>query len=53
MSRYARSFAWIVAAFLWPLTFAASATTHEGVIRRYLIVHGDSISGSLDQDTSE
>jgi hypothetical protein len=53
MSRYARSFAWIIAVILWPLTFAVAATTHEGGIRRYLIVQGDSINGSWDQDTSE
>jgi uncharacterized protein YPO0396 len=59
MSRYASSAAWVVAALLWPLTYVAAATTHdgsvkatEGVIRRYMIVHGDSITGSWENDSS-
>lgn len=57
MSRHANSAAWVlVAAFIWPLTNVAAATTHagsaeaaDGVIHRYLIVNGDSMSGSWDQ----
>jgi uncharacterized protein YlxW (UPF0749 family) len=57
MSRHANSAAWVVvAAFILPLTYVAAATRHagsaeaaDGVIRRYLIVHGDSMSGSWDQ----
>ena len=52
MSRYARSIAWVVAALIWPLTFVAAATTHDGAIRRYLIMHGDSMSGSWDESDS-
>jgi hypothetical protein len=59
MSRYARSSVWIIAAILWPLTYAAAATMHAGSatgtehgIRRYIIVHGDSISGSWDDGDS-
>lgn len=50
MSRHA--IAWVVAALIWPLTFVAAATTHEGVIRRYMVVHGDSMSGSWDDSDS-
>jgi hypothetical protein len=57
MSRYASSAAWVVAALIWPLTYVATAATQtgsakatEGVIRRYMIVHGDSMSGSWEQD---
>lgn len=57
MSRYANSAVWvIVAALIWPLTSVAAATRHagsadaaDGVIRRYLIVHGDTMSGSWDE----
>ena len=57
MSRRANSAAWVlVAALIWPLTYVAAATTHagsaeaaDGVIGPYLIVHGDSMSGSWDQ----
>ena len=50
MSRYARSSTWILAVMvLWPLTHAAGA---ENVIRRYIIVHGDSTSGSWDEASS-
>ncbi len=59
MSRYASSATWVVAALIWPLTYVAAATTHtgsakatEGAIRRYVIVHGDSISGSWEQNDS-
>jgi hypothetical protein len=59
MSRYASSARWVIAALVWPLTFVAPATAHdgsakatEGVIRRYIIVHGDSMSGSWDQNDS-
>lgn len=59
MSRYARSSAWIIAAILLPLTHVAAATTHAGsargsdhVIRRYVIVHGDSMTGSWDESDS-
>ena len=52
MSRYANSAVWIIAAILWPLTsVAASANGTEHVIRRYVIVHGESTSGSwIDGD---
>ena len=57
MSRHTNLAAWVVvAAFIWPLTYVAAATRHDGsaeaangVISRYLIVHGDSMSGSWDQ----
>jgi len=52
MSRYARSSAWIIAAILWPLTQVAAFTTHTGVIRRYVIVQGNSTSGSWDENDS-
>lgn len=52
MSRYARLAAWVVAALIWPLTFAVAATTHDGVIRRYIVVHGESMSGSWDESGS-
>jgi len=59
MSRSACSSAWIMAAILWPLTVVAAATTHAGsakgtehVIHRYLIVHGDSTTGSWDDSDS-
>lgn len=48
MSRYARSAAWIIAALIWPLMVAAA----DGVIRRYVIVRGDSMSGSWDESNS-
>jgi Skp family chaperone for outer membrane proteins len=56
MSRYARSSVRIIAAILWPLTLLA-ATTHDGGanehgIRRYVIVQGESISGSWDDSDS-
>lgn len=50
MSRHV--IAWFVAALVWPLAFAAAATTHDGVIRRYIVVHGDSMSGSWDESDS-
>ncbi len=50
MSRYARSFVWILTAvILWPLMHADAM---EHVIRRYVIVHGDSMSGSWDDSDS-
>ena len=53
MSRYAIRAAWVVAAFISPLTVVAAAdTTHAGLIRRYIIVHGDSVSGSWDEGDS-
>jgi hypothetical protein len=51
MSRYLRSAAWVVAALVWPLTYVAAAS-REGAIRRYLIVHGESMSGSWDESDS-
>ncbi|HEX7139748.1 MAG TPA: hypothetical protein VF219_17990 [Vicinamibacterales bacterium] len=52
MSRHAGLAVWVVAALVWPLTYVAAATTQEGVIRRYMIVHGNLMSGSWDQDDS-
>lgn len=45
MSRY-------VAVLLCLLTSIASASAAEGVIRRYMIVNGDSMSGSWDESAS-
>ena len=52
MSRYLISAAWVVAALIWPLTFVTAATTHDGAIRRYLIMQGDLMSGSWDESDS-
>jgi hypothetical protein len=59
MSRYASSAALVVAALIWPLTSIAAVTTHtggakatEGVIGRYIIVNGESMSGSWEQNDS-
>jgi uncharacterized protein YlxW (UPF0749 family) len=49
MARYVRSSVWIIAAILWPLMHVAAATMHG---RNYLIVHGDSMSGSWDESDS-
>jgi len=49
------SSAWIIAAILLPLTTVATAAPHgtEHAIRRYVIVHGDSMtSGSWDDSDS-
>jgi Skp family chaperone for outer membrane proteins len=51
MSRNTRSSAWILAAILWPLTLLAAGATEHG-IRRYVIVHGDSMTGSWDESGS-
>jgi len=51
MSRYARSAAIIAAMFL-PLTFVAAATLYSGAIRHYIIVHGESTTGSWDDGDS-
>ena len=48
MSRYARSVAWVIAALVWPLTVAAA----DGIVHRYVIVHGDTMSGSWDENNS-
>jgi hypothetical protein len=52
MSRYAGSSAWIIAAIFAVTTYAGSAKGTEHVIRRYLIVHGDTISGAWDENDS-
>ena len=50
MSRYAAAVAWFLAVLISPLTYAGEATKPaKDVIRRYLIVHGDSMSGSWDE----
>ncbi|HEY2323354.1 MAG TPA: hypothetical protein VGJ82_10890 [Thermoanaerobaculia bacterium] len=51
MSRYARSAAWVIAALIWPLIHVA-AVAGDNVIRRYVIVRGDSMSGSWDESGS-
>ena len=59
MSRSSGSVAWVIAAFISPLTFLGAAATHAvstkadaSVIRRYIIVHGDSTSGSWEESDS-
>lgn len=52
MSRHARSAAWVVAALVLLLTHVDGDAGGSEVIRRYLIVHGDSMSGSWDENES-
>ena len=51
MSRYVTSSAWIIAAILCA-TLGGSAKGAEHAIRRYIIVHGHSTTGSWDDNDS-
>ena len=52
MSRKAGSSALIIASLLLPIAHLAAARTTERTIRPYVIVHGDSTSGSWDDSDS-